>query len=464
MKQMERIRCTSCGADFEDYDPEAKVMQCTRLGCGATFVIDQGKQFDKVQVDHEEEITKLRKLLKQAIEARDALRMADYATKIRVLIPDDALAGFCEALGQKRRGRQADYGQHLQQAGFMTREDADQIFTLALEEAFFTMHDVGALERFMHNQFPEEELAAYQQRLSQAIDRLAEASNRYAIIPRDVFICHSSDDAIAREVEEMLRKDGVKCWISSRNLPPDTIYYWDHIFKALASCKIILVIASRSSMLKNDPVREMEYARERGMKRLEFKVDDYEHTVFFKHFFDGISWVKLKEDKEASFAELRERVYHLLHEQKETVRVAEKTGDKVPLRVRYIDERSGKVLNEETVMLHDGWNSVRPNHRYVPPQMAVTGRSDYEVQVRGGRADPSKITFRLSREVRTIVIHYKRRQDGRLLAKEERIVSSTDELLKPDMDLIPDEYTLKKADGVELKPAISTPGSCCLMP
>jgi len=472
LQQLERIRCTKCGADFENYDPDARVMRCNRAGCGASFVIAQAEKFAKVQVDHQESITKLRGLLQSAIKDKDALQMAEYAKEIRILIPDDALAAYCEALGQKKRGRTSNYASHLQTTGSMTLEEAEEILKLALSEHFFTMHDKNALKTFIAAQFPDNMQKEKLRQLDVAVNHLAEAVNRYAIIPRDVFICHSSDDAIAKEVDEMLRADGVKCWISSRNLPPDTIHYWDFIHKALDNCKIILVIASQSSMLKDDPVREMQYARSKNLKRLEFKIDNYPHTQFFRHFFDGISWVSLGEDKEAAFQALKRRIYLLLHEDEaepeqslQPVAPAQhqqpgtpmpgqqRAIDTIPVQVSYAIAQNGEELYSETLYLQDGQHTIRPNPRFVPQGMIVSGKKQHEVTVKDDRADPVFMVFQLSRIADTakVTILYKRKDNNQLVVKESRLMTTADAVIKPDLSLVPENMSLDESQQHEVR-------------
>ena len=66
--ELERIRCTRCGGEFSEYDPDALVMRCDRIGCGATFRIKQAKEFAKIEVDHETDIRNLRLMMFEAVK------------------------------------------------------------------------------------------------------------------------------------------------------------------------------------------------------------------------------------------------------------------------------------------------------------------------------------------------------------------------------------------------------------
>ena len=326
MIELRRVRCTKCGAEFnDDYDPTASVLRCKRLGCGATFVVHQAQDLAAKHPDREIDILNLRKLLDEAVNANDTELMIQRAQEIRSYVPDDAFASYIESLGQKMRKQYKLYQQFLAAAGDMTSEDAQRILTIALNREHFSDHDREAVIMFIDNHLDNEHKALWRMRLDNAVKRLFEDQERYSVIPRDVFICHSSADAIALEIYRTLTDDGVKCWISEENLPPNTEYYWPKIEEAIRNCKIILVVCSQSAMLRDDPMKEMLYAESQSLKKLEFKIDDKPHTTFFRHYFNGIQWIKLDENnKEASFSILKDRVYLLLNDTKQQTLVIQK--------------------------------------------------------------------------------------------------------------------------------------------
>ena len=315
MIELRRVRCTKCGAEFnDDYDPTASVLRCKRLGCGATFVVHQAQDLAAKHPDREIDILNLRMLLDEAVNANDTELMIQRAQEIRSYVPDDAFASYIESLGQKMRKQYKLYQQFLAAAGDMTSEDAQRILTIALNREHFSDHDREAVIMFIDNHLDNEHKALWRMRLDNAVKRLFEDQERYSVIPRDVFICHSSADAIALEIYRALTDDGVKCWISEENLPPKTEYYWPKIEEAIRNCKIILVVCSQSAMLRDDPMKEMLYAESQNLKKLEFKIDDKPHTTFFRHYFNGIQWIEFdKNISNNSFNDLKTRVYRLLH-------------------------------------------------------------------------------------------------------------------------------------------------------
>lgn len=443
--ELERIRCLNCGAEYDDYDLQADRLKCTRIGCGAEFLIPRAKQFAQEQIDHEKVITNLRRLLDSAVLDQDSTLMEKHALDILKLIQDDALASYCRALGQKKRGKLKVYAHHLSSAHDMTEWEADRILNIALKEQHFTMHDEESLKEFIHTNFTEENAPEREKRLSLAVHRLFEQQNRYANIPRDVFICHSSQDEIAQEVYQVLSDDGVRCWISERSLPPDTCNYWDRIEQAIRKSKIMLVIASRTSMVSPDPIREMELAEELGMERLELKVDDKAHTVYFKHFFDGIQWIQLGEDKEKAFDELKERVFTLLYRKD-----GKQKGDApdplkpVALAIEYLNSRTKQAFHTETRDLSPGKHSIYPNTAFVPNDYRLEGETEHQVEVSDGQARPASVSFSYHQPLSSaeITIRYLDRLTGKEVAREKRFLAAGHHEITADRSQLPSGYEL----------------------
>jgi hypothetical protein len=123
--------------------------------------------------------------------------------------------------------------------------------------------------------------------------RVIEEDN-YSDIPRDIFICFSSENKlIAKKVYETLEADGYTTWISLKNLRPNNKEnYWDDIRKAVNSCSIFLVISSNQAMVSKDVIKEIEIAKTENKKLIEYKIDEVKHTSFFKYIFDGRKWVE----------------------------------------------------------------------------------------------------------------------------------------------------------------------------
>ncbi len=72
-----------------------------------------------------------------------------------------------------------------------------------------------------------------------------------------IFICFSSkDEAVALEVVQFLEAEGLKCWISSRDVPPGHNYQ-ETIVQALESARAIVFLFSDSSSKSGEIKKEL---------------------------------------------------------------------------------------------------------------------------------------------------------------------------------------------------------------
>ena len=101
---IQRLRCTSCGADFENIEAEQQVFRCTRKGCGAVFLVEQGKKFSDIEEMKAQQIQKLREGLKNSLQPFHAEQVRLYAKEILAMIPEDyrARAALCLEVFQER--------------------------------------------------------------------------------------------------------------------------------------------------------------------------------------------------------------------------------------------------------------------------------------------------------------------------------------------------------------------------
>ena len=308
---MIRLRCTSCGADFENVDVQEhqRFFKCTRAGCGAVFMVDQGAKFADVEQADAEKIQKYREELKAALEPIQDDRVDFFAHEILRLVPEDFRAQALSHLVQFRRESSRGLYQFLSQPPECTEEEFADVFPILLRFC-----DFRALKLLRDKTVPQcvkqkEQRAEMLAQVDWQMQRLRDESDAYAEVNRDVFICHSSENGdVALQVVDALEKDGNQCWISSRNLPPEERYYWDRIEGAVSRCSIFLVVCTDDAMQSHDVQRELKFARKYNLARLELKYDTAPHTTLFKDFFDGIAWVDGTGNLEEALEALKKQV------------------------------------------------------------------------------------------------------------------------------------------------------------
>ena len=314
--KLTRLRCPNCGADFENIDLEKgqKIFKCTRLGCGASFIIDQGIKFADIQKAEADKIRQYRNELSSSISPFNRTLAARHAEDILSILPNDYRAKAILSIANSWYEDKRPLENFITSNTECTSEEFEEVFIPMLDHSNYKTWKLlqEALPHFIDDPIKRHEMNELLKIRETAI---INETDRYAQVPKDIFICHSSsDNEIVMRVVKALEEDGWKCWISERNMPPDTRQYWEKIEKAISLCDIFLVCCSRNAMLSDPVQRELSLAEKVNIKRLELKLDDQNHTTLFRYFFEGLNWIKLTDHFEASMHELNDAVYHLLQQ------------------------------------------------------------------------------------------------------------------------------------------------------
>lgn len=309
--ELVRIRCTNCGANFDEVDSEQKVYHCTRKGCGAVFLVAQGNQFAQIDEMKAQHIAHLRLAMFASLNPFNLKLANQHANNIMAIIPNDFQAKVVWCLCEMKNGDARPLRTFLDSTAECTNFEFDRLYPTLLKTLDY--RELHELEKAINHWDNLENKDSYFTEIRQRTKVLREEADSYSNIPRDVFVCHSSSDAtVVEKAVAALEKDGNKCWYSKRNLLPNTPNYWQDIEQAIDKCSIFLVICSEASMLSRDVQRELNIAQTLDKPRLELKLDDVRHTTLFRHFFDGISWISMNNGNTVAFSELKERVFSIL--------------------------------------------------------------------------------------------------------------------------------------------------------
>lgn len=381
--QLTRIRCTNCGAEFEDVSEDQQLFRCTRKGCGAVFLVDQGRRFSDIEQLKADQIQRLRAGLRASLSPFDPQQADLYAREILSMIPEDFRARATLCLCQAINGRPLALRRLLEGELTCPEEEFLEMYPVILARCEYRelMALEGAAEMVVNAHGLEDCLSAVERRK----EELRRKSDCYADIPRDVFICFSSvDSAKARRVVSALEEDGNQCWISSRNLIPDAPDYWARIEQAIRRCRVFLVLCSEASMLSKDVQRELTLAEQIGNARLEIKLDETPHTTQFRFFFDGISWIDATCGMEGALAQVKRRVYEVLHPIYKAQMSSGTLDEGVPRQTSVAHESASEHV-EDQVEVHS--ESSRTKAR--DAQLRTNGESVQE-EAQGAQADAGR--------------------------------------------------------------------------
>jgi len=98
---------------------------------------------------------------------------------------------------------------------------------------------------------------------------------------RDLFVCHSSDDAaVATEIVQRLEALGISCWIAPRDVEPGTSYA-ESLYHAIEKAPVFAVLMSRGANMSRHVVRELEIADQMSKRIVPVRLEDFEATGAF---------------------------------------------------------------------------------------------------------------------------------------------------------------------------------------
>lgn len=114
-------------------------------------------------------------------------------------------------------------------------------------------------------------------------------------MPHDIFISHSAKDGrVAKAVCDRLEADGMRCWISSRDIMPGSDWS-EEIIDAIEQTKVMVVILSSHANASPQIKREAERALNKGVIIVPFRIEDVrpskslEYYISTAHFLDASS-------------------------------------------------------------------------------------------------------------------------------------------------------------------------------
>ena len=276
--ELHRVRCTQYGADFDQYDPSARFMKCTRMGCGAVFVVEQGVNFASVQAQKAEEIGNLRHALENAVQSRNNEMIYRYAADIQALLPDDFIANFWIALLSVRLYDKHPklYKEFLRSERSASPEEALKCADFAIDNAEERFHkDIRA---FLDAHLSQEDAKKRKDTLKKHLIRLRELEKRSG----EIFILTDDDGGeFADCLYDSLKKRRADCWCERKNLSVDTTGYTARIREAAEECRVMVIVAT-GALVRNASAKNLISARVKdGIPLIVIKADDMPFTTTF---------------------------------------------------------------------------------------------------------------------------------------------------------------------------------------
>jgi TolB-like protein len=129
----------------------------------------------------------------------------------------------------------------------------------------------------------------------------------------DVFVSYASQDAsIANAIVAALERNGLKCWIAPRDVPPGTLYA-DVIIRAINGTKVLVLVLSENSVSSPHVGKEIERASAKRRPIIALRTDAKPLTPALEYFLSESQWIDVGTGgPEAAESKLVEAVRRLI--------------------------------------------------------------------------------------------------------------------------------------------------------
>jgi hypothetical protein len=129
-----------------------------------------------------------------------------------------------------------------------------------------------------------------------------------------IFICFSSkDEAIAREVVEFLERDGLRCWISLRDVRPGHNYQ-EAIVQAIETARGIVFLFSQSSSKSGEIKKELSLGGSDNVPVFPVRLTPIEPTGALRYELAIRQWIDIFPDRQYALARLAQSIKRDLNE------------------------------------------------------------------------------------------------------------------------------------------------------
>ena len=107
----------------------------------------------------------------------------------------------------------------------------------------------------------------------------------------DAFVSYvQSDKSVADAAVAALEAQGIRCWVSPRDLMPGT-NYMGAISNAIRSSRLVVLVFSEQTAHSNHVLREAEIAVNSGLPILPLRLDDVDPDSSFEYVLAGTNWL-----------------------------------------------------------------------------------------------------------------------------------------------------------------------------
>jgi hypothetical protein len=126
----------------------------------------------------------------------------------------------------------------------------------------------------------------------------------------DIFISFASQDRrVAMTLCTALESRGIKCWISSRDIPPGENFQIA-IVRAIRNAKIMLLVFTANSNNSDEMNKELALASQNKLMVVPLRIEDVAPNDAFAYEFATRQWIDFFADWELAIQQLADRIGH----------------------------------------------------------------------------------------------------------------------------------------------------------
>ena len=141
----------------------------------------------------------------------------------------------------------------------------------------------------------------------------------------DVFISFSSkDQKVAEGVCGYLEGNGIRCFVSYRDIPKGTIWA-DEIFNAISRSKSMIAVFSKNFNDSEHTKREISLASEAGIPILPFRIRPDQPTGGIGFYLSNLNWIDAFPEPDKYFGKLLNDVKQIISSDEETANISMST-------------------------------------------------------------------------------------------------------------------------------------------
>ena len=229
----------------------------------------------------------------------------------------------------------------------------------------------------------------------------------------DVFISHSSKDKpVADAVCATFEANGIRCWVTPRDVPPGA-NWGAAIVEAIQTSRVMVLIFSEHANTSGQIAREVELAASQGVTIVPIRLEDVAPARSLQFFLSNIHWLDaLTPPLERRLQEIATKIKAILQHEGTIAAGPKPTEEKaspdvLPWQWRLMMAAAALVLIAILLFIWPPWGNTRHTQSATPPPPAadldlaligtwgyVTSVLDSEVHVEFSLDRSGRYTFR----------------------------------------------------------------------